>query len=168
MLCRGMNRERVVAAAIIRKNGSVLIARRSAGQKLAGFWEFPGGKVEEGETPEECLARELAEELGILTRIGEKCAESLHQYDHGNFRVVAYLVDCIGGEPRPTVHDRLDWVEIDDLRGYQLAPADIGTLGNKAHRNKDHRLLRGRRNCRARDTKRLSRCLDQAASEANL
>ena len=59
--------------------------------------------------------RELDEELGILTRIGEKCAESLHQYDHGNFRIVAYLVDCIAGEPRPKVHDRLEWVKIDDI-----------------------------------------------------
>jgi mutator protein MutT len=89
-----MNCERVVTAAIIRKNGSVLLARRAPEEKLGGFWEFPGGKVENGETPEECLARELAEELGILARIGEKCAESLHQYDHGNFRIVAYLVDC--------------------------------------------------------------------------
>jgi len=59
------------------------------------------------ETPEECLARELDEELGILTRTGEKCAERLHRYDHGNFRIVAYLVDCIAGEPRPNVHDQL-------------------------------------------------------------
>jgi ADP-ribose pyrophosphatase len=123
-----MNSEKVVAAAIIRKNKSVLLARRSAGQKLAGFWEFPGGKVENGETAEECLARELVEELGILTRIGKKCAESLHQYEHGNFRLVAYLVDCIGGEPRPSVHDRLEWVKIDDLKRYQLLPADIPIL----------------------------------------
>jgi 8-oxo-dGTP diphosphatase len=125
-----MNCERVVAAAIIRKNGCVLLARRSPGEKLAGFWEFPGGKVEDGETPEECLARELAEELDIRTRIGEKCAESLHQYDHGSFRIVAYFVDCIGGEPRPSVHDRLGWVEIDDIHEYQLLPADISILAS--------------------------------------
>jgi 8-oxo-dGTP diphosphatase len=125
-----MNCERVVTAAIIRKNGSVLLARRAPEEKLGSFWEFPGGKVENGETPEECLARELAEELGILARIGEKCAESLHQYDHGNFRIVAYLVDCIAGEPRPNVHDRLEWVKIDDIRGYQLLPADIPILAS--------------------------------------
>ena len=60
-----MSREKVVTAAIIRRNGSVLLARRSFGERLAGFWEFPGGKVEDRETPEECLARELEEELGI-------------------------------------------------------------------------------------------------------
>jgi 8-oxo-dGTP diphosphatase len=120
-----MNCETVVAAAIIRKNGCVLLARRSAGQKLAGFWEFPGGKVENGETAEECLARELAEELGILTRIGEKCAESSHEYEHGSFRIVAYFVDNISGEPRPSVHDRLEWVKIGDMERYQLLPADI-------------------------------------------
>jgi mutator protein MutT len=70
-----MSYEKVVTAAIIRRNGSVLLARRSSGEKLAGFWEFPGGKVEDGETPEECLARELDEELGIQARIGRKCAE---------------------------------------------------------------------------------------------
>ncbi len=119
-----------VTAAIIQKNGSVLLARRSAGQKLAGFWEFPGGKVENGETPEECLARELDKELGILTRMGEKCAESLHRYDHGNFRIVAYLVDCTAGEPRPNVHDRLEWVKIDEISRYQLLPADIPILAS--------------------------------------
>src|SRR4249920_604400 len=106
-----MSCEKVVTAAIIRRNGSVLLARRSSGERLAGFWEFPGGKVENGETPEECLARELDEELGIRARIGEKFAESLHQYDHGSFRIVAYFVDWIAGDPRPTVHDRLESVK---------------------------------------------------------
>jgi 8-oxo-dGTP diphosphatase len=61
--------ERLVTAGIIRRNDSVLLARRPPGERLAGFWEFPGGKVEKGETPEACLARELQEELAIQTRI---------------------------------------------------------------------------------------------------
>ena len=117
--------ERLVTAGIIRKNGSVLLARRSPGEKLAGFWEFPGGKVENGETPEACLVRELKEELGIQTRVGEKFSENLYQYDHGRFCIVAYFVDWITGDPRPNVHDRLEWVKIDDLMGYKLLPADI-------------------------------------------
>jgi 8-oxo-dGTP diphosphatase len=86
-----MTCERVVTAAIIQKRDYVLLARRSPGEKLAGFWEFPGGKVEKGESPEESLARELREELGIGVKVGPKCVEILHQYDHGSFRIVAYF-----------------------------------------------------------------------------
>jgi 8-oxo-dGTP diphosphatase len=120
-----MNGERLVTAAIIRKEGCVLLARRRRGEKLAGFWEFPGGKVESGETPEEALRRELLEELGIVVRIGEKVTERSHQYQHGSFRVIAYLIDHVEGEPHPNVHDRIDWVNIDDLMSYQLLPADV-------------------------------------------
>ena len=94
-----MNRERVVTAAIIPREDCVLLARRSPGEKLAGSWEFPGGKVEAGETPEGSLARELLEELGIEVRIGDRVAESSYEYEHGTFRVIAYLVDWISGEP---------------------------------------------------------------------
>jgi 8-oxo-dGTP diphosphatase len=119
-----MSCEKVVTAAIIRRSGSVLLARRSSGEKVAGFWEFPGGKVEDGETPEECLARELDEELGIQARIGRKCAESLHEYDHGKFRIIAYIADWVAGDLRPRVHDRVEWVKISNVGEYQLLPAD--------------------------------------------
>jgi 8-oxo-dGTP diphosphatase len=120
-----MGQEKVVTAGIIRKDDCVLLARRSPKEKLAGFWEFPGGKVEAGETSEDSLARELIEELGIRARIGKKVAESSYKYEHGNFRIIAYSVEWISGEPTPNVHDRLDWVKIDDLTSYPLLPADI-------------------------------------------
>ena len=120
-----MTCERIVTAAIIQKEECILLARRSSGEKLAGFWEFPGGKVENGETPEACLARELHEELRIRVRIGAKSVESLHQYDHGSFRIIAYFVEWLAGDLRPSVHDRLEWVRLDDIEGYQLLPADI-------------------------------------------
>jgi 8-oxo-dGTP diphosphatase len=120
-----MTSETVVTAAIIQKEDCILLARRSFGEKLAGFWEFPGGKVENGETPEACLARELDEELRISVRIGAKCVESLHQYDHGSFRILAYFVEWLAGDPHPSVHDRLEWVRLDEIDGYQLLPADI-------------------------------------------
>ena len=130
-----MDCEKIVTAAIIRKKDSVLIARRSPGEKLGGFWEFPGGKVESRETPQDALARELFEELGIVTQIGEKVAESRYKYEHGHFRVIAYLVDWISGEANPNVHDRLEWARIDDLTSYELLPADIpiaASLKNRA------------------------------------
>jgi 8-oxo-dGTP diphosphatase len=120
-----MNRERVVTAAIIRKQGCVLLARRGPGEKLGGFWEFPGGKVEPGETPEKSLTRELSEELAIEVRIGDRVAESSYQYEHGTFHIIAYMVEWISGNLRPQVHDRLDWVKVDDLTSYRLLPADI-------------------------------------------
>jgi 8-oxo-dGTP diphosphatase len=120
-----VDRERIVTAAIIRKEGCVLLARRNPGEKLAGFWEFPGGKVEVGETTEDSLARELTEELGIVAQIGEKLAESSYAYEHGTFRIIAYSVDRISGEPSPNEHDRLDWVKVEELTSYQLLPADI-------------------------------------------
>jgi 8-oxo-dGTP diphosphatase len=119
-----MSCEKIVTAAIIRRNGSVLLARRSLAGKLAGFWEFPGGKVEDGETPEECLARELEDELGIQALIGRKCAESFHQYDHGKFRIVAYTADWTTGNLRLRAHDRVEWVNFKDLGEYRLLPAD--------------------------------------------
>ena len=80
--------------------------------------------MEDGETPEECLARELDEELGIQVRIGRKCAESLHEYDHGKFRIVAYIADWVAGDLRLRVHDRVEWVKISNVGEYQLLPAD--------------------------------------------
>ena len=120
-----MSCEKVVTAAIIRRNRSVLLTRRSCGKKLAGYWEFPGGKVEDGETPEECLTRELEEELGIQAVIGRKFAESLHQYDHGSFRIVAYIADWVAGDLRACVHDRVEWVKVGDIGAYRLLPADV-------------------------------------------
>jgi 8-oxo-dGTP diphosphatase len=105
------------------KGDRILLARRSLGDKLAGFWEFPGGKVESGETPEQSLARELFEEPSIVAQIGKTVGESSHQYEHGSFRLIAFLVDNIQGEPRPNVHDRLEWAKIDDLTSYERASA---------------------------------------------
>ena len=99
--------EKFVTAAIILRDDRVLLARRSSGQKLAGFWEFPGGKVEAGETPESCLARELEEELGIGVHVGRKFAESLHQYRSREFsyRCISRGLDRRGA-PRACTRSR--------------------------------------------------------------
>ena len=82
-----------VTAAVIIADNQVLAARRKAGSHLAGFWEFPGGKIEAGETPEVCLQRELKEELGITSKIGRFLGESLYDYDVKIVRLMAYKVE---------------------------------------------------------------------------
>jgi 8-oxo-dGTP diphosphatase len=114
-----------VTAAVIFDGERVLITRRSAGEKLAGLWEFPGGKVRDGETPQECLERELLEELGLTVRAGEIVAESEYRYEHGAFRILAMPTRILRGKIRLTVHDRFEWVPLADLLRYRLAPADI-------------------------------------------
>lgn len=114
-----------VTAAIIFKDGKVLIARRAPGEKHAGGWEFPGGKIEAMETPQECLQRELLEELGIETKVKNFIAESIYEYPKGAIRLLAYKVDPVKGDICLSVHDAYRWVDIRDLLSYELLPADI-------------------------------------------
>ncbi|MEM7176179.1 MAG: 8-oxo-dGTP diphosphatase MutT [Pseudomonadota bacterium] len=117
----------VAAVALIDRDGRVLIAQRPAGKSMAGLWEFPGGKVEPGETPEACLIRELSEELGIDT--WQSCLAPLsfasHSYD--DFHLLMPLFACRKWEG--TVHGRegqaLKWVFARDLNKYPMPSADI-------------------------------------------
>lgn len=113
-----------VAAAVIMKDGKVLIARRKQGELHEGYWEFPGGKVEAGETPQQCLERELMEELGLKVRAGQVIASSEDHSGHGSFTILAIEAQHLGGELTLTVHDHAQWVSIGDLRNFNLAPAD--------------------------------------------
>jgi 8-oxo-dGTP diphosphatase len=113
-----------VAAGILVKDGNVLIARRKPGQNNAGLWEFPGGKIEENETPQECLERELEEELGIRVKAGRILAESVDNSDHGPFAILAIEAELISGEITLGVHDAARWVGLEVLSSYRLAPAD--------------------------------------------
>jgi len=114
-----------VAAAIIVNGGKILIAQRAENQNLAGKWEFPGGKVESGETPEECLVREIKEELGIKIEVDKFFAESIYRYATGTIKLIAYKARWIEGEYKLSVHSQIKWVKPDELEYYDLAPADI-------------------------------------------
>ena len=117
---------KVVTAGIIYDNsGKVLIVRRGPKESLSGFWEFAGGKVEQGESEKECLKRELKEELGIEVNVGDFIEESRYVYEHGEFMLRAFKTDIISGEIHLSVHDDLAWVEPDELQSFKLAPADI-------------------------------------------
>lgn len=113
-----------VTAAIIEREGKVLLARRSGSGSAAGKWEFPGGSIEPGETPEQCLARELREELGIETRVGEFIASSRVSFGKSRLELLAYRVLSFSGDVRTVVHDEVSWVAPEDLVLYDLAEAD--------------------------------------------
>lgn len=119
---------KVVTAAIIEQSGRYLLARRAPGQSLEGFWEFPGGKVEAGESPEQCLARELHEELELTVEVGTFFSESIYEYERGAIRLVAYFVKILAGVPTLSVHDQIDWFSKDEAVELNLAPADLPIL----------------------------------------
>jgi len=116
---------KIVTAAIIRKENKILVARRAPGEKLAGFWEFPGGKLEEGETLQECLERELEEEFGIVTKSGRELTSSVYEYEHGAFKIVAIESEIVSGDLNLRVHDKMNWIAIEKLLDVELLPADI-------------------------------------------
>jgi 8-oxo-dGTP diphosphatase len=114
----------VVAAAVV-KGDRVLVVRRAPGQKLEGKWEFPGGKVEAGETERAALSRELREELSILGDAGTFVGESDFEYAFGVVRLRLYRFLWQSGEIALTVHDQMDWVTPTDLARVDFAPADV-------------------------------------------
>jgi len=117
----------VSAVALIDVDGRVLLAQRPEGKSMAGLWEFPGGKVEQGETPEAALIRELHEELGIET--WNSCLAPLtfasHSYD--DFHLLMPLFACRKwqGAPQPKEGQTLKWVRGSDLRDYPMPAADV-------------------------------------------
>ncbi len=120
-----MENMKEVTAAVIAREGRILLLRRAAGQKHAGFWEFPGGKTEPGETPQQGLARELQEELGIAVEVGAHIIDSPYHYPGGAINLRAYHVAWVGGEMQLRVHDAAAWCLPAELPGYGLTPADI-------------------------------------------
>lgn len=114
-----------VTAAIVWRGDRVLLTRRGPGDRHAGKWEFPGGKVEPGESPGQCLARELREELGVGATVGGLVASSLFTYAHGAIELLAFEVELAAGDFVLTVHDRAEWVPVAELTRYDLLPADI-------------------------------------------
>ena len=116
----------VVAAALVDSDGRVLIAQRPEGKQLAGLWEFPGGKVEPGETPEIALIRELEEELGIVVK--QACLAPFvfasHTYETFHLLMPLYLIRRWEGEPEAKEHAALKWVRPNDMGQYPMPPAD--------------------------------------------
>lgn len=121
----------VVGGAIIRDNDGtieVLCAQRGPGRAMSGYWEFPGGKVEPGETEEEALARELFEELDISVEVRSHVATTPYSYDFGDISLSVYVSTIEEGEPTRSEHQSLGWVPVADLSDLRWAPADIPAM----------------------------------------
>ena len=118
-----MSRPIPVVAGLIERAGLLLLAQRGSGPR-AGLWEFPGGKVEDAETPAEALHRELAEELGIATQIGREVVSVTHAYPDLTIRLSAMEVIVLGGQPNPREHKQIAWTSIPISPEYHLSAAD--------------------------------------------
>ena len=124
----------VVAGALFDASGRVLIAQRPPGKHMAGGWEFPGGKVEQGEEPFAALKRELHEELGIDVHEAAPLIAYEHQYPHRRVLLDLWVVTRYCGEPQPLDAPALQWVAVDELESAGLLEADRPMIGALAGR----------------------------------
>jgi len=124
---------RFVAAALIVRDGLVLIGQRRADQPMALLWEFPGGKIEPGESAQQALERELAEELNIQAHIGQQITRIRHNYRHGGaVDLQFFAVREFTGEIDNKIYQQVRWVKLDELPGYDFLAADRGLVRDLA------------------------------------
>lgn len=114
----------VVGAAII-EDGLVLCARRGQDKALAGLWEFPGGKIEPGESPTTALRREIAEELDCIIEVGEPITTTSHEYEFGVINLTTFYCRLVSGTPTSSEHANLQWLRPEYLLAIEWAPADV-------------------------------------------
>ena len=113
-----------VTGALIKKGEKFLIGRRAQGEKSPGLWEFPGGKLEDGETLKECIKRELKEELSINAEIGNLFLHYNYHYPHISYKLYFFNIKKYKGDLIKTVHDKLKWVRLEDFHKYNFLAGD--------------------------------------------
>jgi 8-oxo-dGTP diphosphatase len=113
----------IVTAAVIERDDGFLVTRRQQGVHLEGYWEFPGGKCDEGESLTDCLRRELREELGVECRVGDEIFTVTHHYPERSVELHFFRCD-LAGDPRPQLGQEMRWVRRDELDQLQFPPAD--------------------------------------------
>lgn len=114
-----------VVGAVIVANGKVMCAQRGLNASLSGMWEFPGGKIEKGESPRQALEREIAEELRCGITIGDEITTTRHEYDFALVTLTTFYCQLLTGVPELTEHQAVRWLRAADLSGLDWAPADI-------------------------------------------
>ena len=124
-----------VTAAILIHQNKILIARRKDNDPLAGKWEFPGGKIEQNETPEQCLTREMKEEFGIDVLVGEFFGESIYRYGPKTIQLLGYRAVWTAGKFSLNAHADYKWVSLEQLQDFDFAPADINFVNKLLREN---------------------------------
>ncbi len=120
-----MKKQIAVVGAVIVKDGLVLCAQRGEAGALPGMWEFPGGKIESDETPQQALRREIEEELDCTIEVGDKITTTSHEYDFGVVTLTTYYATLVAGQPSTSEHAELRWLTPSELPTLEWAPADI-------------------------------------------
>ncbi|MCD1261415.1 (deoxy)nucleoside triphosphate pyrophosphohydrolase [Paenibacillus athensensis] len=123
-----MKKVDVVGAVMFNEKNEVLCALRSQTMSLPGLWEFPGGKIEAGETPQMSLAREIQEELDCTIQVGDLVADATHEYPNVIVRLITYKATITEGIPTPKEHEKLIWLPLTEVDTLEWAPADLPTL----------------------------------------
>jgi 8-oxo-dGTP diphosphatase len=117
-----------VVGAVIFKDSKILCAQRGTEKSLSLLWEFPGGKSEEGEKPEDALKREIKEEMHCTIEIGEQIEHTIYEYDFGIVHLTTYYCQLVEGEPILTEHASIKWLAPKELPALEWAPADIPAI----------------------------------------
>jgi len=132
-----------VTAGLIWKEGRLLISKRARGKHLEGFWEFPGGKQEAGEELSECLEREIGEELGIETRVGEPLLTVDHEYRDKRISLHVFNCTWVRGEPAALACEEIRWVEWNELSVLRFPPPDIKVIERLTREKEAGRMEQG-------------------------
>lgn len=114
-----------VVGAVINQDGRILCAQRGPSGSLGGMWEFPGGKIENGESPRDALIREIDEELHCEIAVGEKVTTTRHEYDFGVVTLTTFWCALVAGTPKLTEHAEVRWLSPGELDQLEWAPADV-------------------------------------------
>lgn len=117
-----------VVGAVITNGEKILCAQRGMEKSLPGMWEFPGGKIEKTETPQEALQREIQEEMHCHVKIGEQVEHTVYEYDFGIVHLTTFYCQLVEGEPVLTEHMAIRWLEARELEQLEWAPADIPAI----------------------------------------